>query len=564
MNLKIIALTICVFINSLSPAAAAAQGGNLQDTVVAVIDSSINTSHEYIKNRCLKGKSFIIDESNETGHGTSVAGAVLKYSDIAANYFGSFKGNVEVLTIEINVLDIQEDYGRLMGEAIQYAVDSGADVINMSFSSASPNLYVYEKIMYGMEKGVIFVSAAGNGGYDSYSFPAAYEGVIAVGSCALNPEGGWERSEFSNPNDDVDLLLPGEKVLLPDGSSGFAEKTGTSFSAGALSGILGELVSRYPDLSPEHIAYALFDTAQPAGESRGSGYGIPDIKKAREYLDELSSSGISPLSRRNAGNPGEGEAVTVKTTAVSAGRSHIAYVSDGKVQIMGSRSLIREAALNWDGIVRIYAGNDSTVAIDSNLLPRAAGYNVFNKNKFIGWTDIKEMSLSSNFTAGLTSGGKVFVTDYLNGTEAGNWSGIRQISSGGYHLTAVKEDGSVLQAGYDIYGQMDTEDWKNIVYAASSSKNTVGIDKYGKAFAAGDNMYGQCGLDEWSGMVSADAGDGFVVGLKSDGTVAAKGRNIYGVCEVEDLRNIVYIDVSDTYFVAVDKGGGITVKGKMR
>ena len=68
---------------------------------------------------------------------------MLKYSDITASKFEHSKGNISILPIEINVLDIQEDYGLLMGEAIQYAVDCGADVINMCFSSASPISHVY-------------------------------------------------------------------------------------------------------------------------------------------------------------------------------------------------------------------------------------------------------------------------------------------------------------------------------------------------------------------------------------------------------------------------------------
>lgn len=130
---------------------------------------------------------------------------------------------------------------------------TGAKVINMSFSSAVPNMHVYEKIRYGIEKEVIFVSAAGNTGLDTYSFPAAYEGVISVGSCYME-NGKYYKSNFSNANNDVALLVEGEKILLPD-KVNYSEKTGTSYSAGALSGILGELISRTTLMippTPEH------------------------------------------------------------------------------------------------------------------------------------------------------------------------------------------------------------------------------------------------------------------------------------------------------------------------
>ena len=58
----------------------------------------------------------------------------------------------------------------------------------------------------------------------------------------------------------MDLLFYGEKIILPD-NVGYSEKTGTSYSAGAVSGIIGEFISIYPDINPEHIVYTLYDTA---------------------------------------------------------------------------------------------------------------------------------------------------------------------------------------------------------------------------------------------------------------------------------------------------------------
>jgi|GEM_PF-1623562 len=533
-----------------------------QEIIVAVIDSKINTEHEYLKDSCIEGKSFLLNESNETGHGTSVAGAVLKYSSITAKQLWNSKGNIKILPIEINVLDIQSDYGYLMGEAIQYAVDQGASVINMSFSSSSPNIYVYEKIRYGIEKGVVFVSAAGNSGLNLYSFPAAYDGVISIGSYN-DTDDIFNRSSFSNNNDDVDLLIEGEKLLLPDDSvsMGYSEKTGTSYSAGAFSGTIGELISNYPKLSTKHIVYALYDAANSLVEE-GCGYGVVNIQKAKEYLDKINNKELSPLSYNSTQNFIQNDAKLVDIPQMSAGRSHLASIEENKVKITGNGSSNRAGVANWENITKIYAGNDNTAAINLNNLPMAAGYNVFNKNIFRGWTDIKSLTLSPNFTAGLTIGGKVYVTDYLKDMGINNWNNVSQISSGAHHLVGVLQNGSVVTAGYNIYEQMDTSTWKDIVYAASNTSNVVGINKYRSVIAAGDNLYGQCDLNDWRSIVSVDVGDGFIVGLKSNGTVVAKGRNIYDVCKVEDLKNIIYIDAAETYFIAIDNQNNIFVKGK--
>ena len=563
MNFKILALSILLIINSAAAVDSINSQPNENLTIVAVIDSHINAEHEYLKGRCIEGKSFLSDESNHEDHGTSIAGAVLKYSDITAGKLMHLKGNIKILPIEINVLDIQSDYGLLMGEAVQYAIDMGADVINMSFSSASPNPYVYEKIRNGLEEGVIFVSAAGNSGYDSYSFPAAYEGVVSVGSVSLNDEGKWTKSLFSNNNDDVDLVIQGEKIMLPSGSSSYIEKTGTSFSAAAVSGILGELINRYQDVNRSYILNSLLDTASFVNE-KGCGYGVPDIDKAVNYLNNYQLSGISPVSYSSSENKTFGSPVTSSCiTYVSAGRSYMAHVEQNKIIIEGNKSSNKGAALSWNNIEHVYAGSSSIAAIDSYGIPKAAGYNIFNKNILRGWSSIKSLALSSNFTAGLTYNNKVITTDYLENTDISSWQDIVQISAGGHHVTALSEDGKVFTAGYNIYGQMDTTGWSDIIYIASGTKNMAGIDKYGKVLVAGDNLYGQCNTDNWSNIVSVDVGDGFIVGLKSNGTVVAKGRNIFNVCNVEDLQNIVYIDASYTYFIAVDGDNNKFIKGRI-
>lgn len=571
MNLKtIILLAMCLIFNintvgiinstDLTDSTENLKEAEGQDVIIAVIDSKINTEHEYLKDSCIEGKSFILNESNETGHGTAVSGAVLKYSRITAKQLWNSKSNITILPIEINVLDIQTDYGYLMGKAIQYAVDQGASVINMSFSSSNPSIYVYEKIRSGIEKGVIFISAAGNSGLNIYSFPAAYDGVISIGS-HNNDNGKFSRSIFSNYNDDVDLLMVGEKILLPDDSesTGYSEKTGTSYSSGAFSGTIGELISNYPRLSTKHIMYALYDTAFSL-EEEGCGYGILNIQKAKEYLDKLNNKELSPISYSSTQNLIQIKTENLDIPQVSAGRSHIASIVESKVKIAGNKSSNRAGVGNWDNITKVYAGNDNTVAVNLNNIPMATGYNVFNKNIFRGWTNIKSLTLSPNFTAGLTNDGKVYVTEYLKEFGVNNWNNVIQLCSGAHHLSGVLQNGSVVTSGYNI--QMDTSSWKDIVYAASSTNNIVGINKYGKAVAVGDNFYGQCDLKNWANLVSVDVGDGFIVGLKSNGTVVAKGRNIYDVCQVEDLKNIIYIDAADTYFVAIDNQNNVFIKGK--
>ncbi|MEL7646835.1 MAG: S8 family serine peptidase [Sedimentibacter sp.] len=560
MNLKIAALAFCVFLNFSTTENY--RHMKEEDTIIAVIDSRIDSEHELLEGRCMKGSSFLLDENAKDPecHGTAVAGAALKYADITSKFFLRDKSDVVILPIEIDVMDTQTDYGYILSQTIRFAVDSGADVINMSFSSTAPNSRVYDEIRYGMEKGVIFVSAAGNSGYGTYSFPASYEGVVSVGSCSLTGDGRWRKSDFSNSNDKVDLVFQGENMLLPSNST-LALKTGTSFSAGALSGIIAELISEFPQIEHEHILYALYDTAASL-EEKGCGYGAVNISKAAEYLSIYKSAGIPPSYYESREDTSSQENFDSSDFKVSAGKSRIISVNDKKINFYGNTSGTAGAS-NWENVLKAYAGSGNVAAIDIRGNAMASGHNLFNRNILRSWVNVKSLSLSENFTAGLTNDGSVYVTDFLENMTSG-WKDITQIDCGSHHLAALDSDGRVFTAGYNAYGQMDTYGWKNIRYISAGKKNTYGIDSEGRVLAAGDNFYNQCQTDGWKDIVKIAAGDGFVAGLKSNGTVVAKGRNISGTCNVEDLKNIVFIDASDTYLVAVDENMNMFIKGKLR
>ena len=69
-------------------------------------------------------------------------------------------------------------------------------------------------------------------------------------------------------------------------------------------------------------------------------------------------------------------------------------------------------------------------------------------------------------------------------------------------------------------------------------KHTVGMREDGTVVAMGDNMYEQCDVQDWQDIVSVSAGGFHTVGLRKDGIVVAKGLKIYGQCEVQDWENI--------------------------
>ncbi len=117
--------------------------------------------------------------------------------------------------------------------AIHYAVDHGADVINMSFSVPESSHELRRAIQYARSQGVICVAAAGNDGERIDVYPAKYKGTIGVAATTLDDT----LSEFSNYGSDlVELAAPGAGVVSTYPGGLFAAGWGTSFSAPFVSG----------------------------------------------------------------------------------------------------------------------------------------------------------------------------------------------------------------------------------------------------------------------------------------------------------------------------------------
>lgn len=188
--------------------------------------------------------------------------------------------------------------------AVKLAVDLGAKVINMSFgtddsalSTASPKPHA-DVIRYALDRGCILIAASGNNGRETRYWPAAFEGVIAVGAC----DNGRNPTGFSTRGAHVALSAPGERVLSC-GLTGYAEVTGTSFAAPFVAGAAALLVARGARRAfPVDGALArevLTASAQPfATPSEGCGAGILDAAAALQRLDSI-------IDQRVPDDPGE-------------------------------------------------------------------------------------------------------------------------------------------------------------------------------------------------------------------------------------------------------------------
>jgi subtilisin family serine protease len=211
----------------------------------------------------------------DPSHGTSVAGAIVGRRDAPFEAYGVATDSVFIMAVR--AVPNGDERDKDVANAIRYAVDNGAHIINMSFGkSVSPQREVVdEAIRHAMSRGVLMVHAAGNDGRDvetEPSFPnrvsAAGEVAelwIGVGASSVLPEALV--APFSNFGlRQVDVFAPGEgiRVLHPGNES--RTSAGTSLAAPHVSGLAALLMSYYPQLSAAQVRQIILESASPLGE----------------------------------------------------------------------------------------------------------------------------------------------------------------------------------------------------------------------------------------------------------------------------------------------------------
>jgi subtilisin family serine protease len=243
------------------------------EVIVAVLDTGIDSNHPWLQGRVVNGFDFAdwdTDTSDPDGHGTHVAGIIASEAPDAVLL------SVRVIT--------EEDDVRNTPWAILYAVLRGADVINMSFIEPR-NVLTEWAITYGRFKGVVFVASSGNHGRDRVSYPSRYAGVYSI--AAFDPV---RQRVVGNLDDKVRFIAPGVNIESASLNGGTAKKSGTSMSAGYISGVIAYLKTVIPDLKPEELDFYLerasteFHVSQARTANQGLTLRLVDIEQARSGL----------------------------------------------------------------------------------------------------------------------------------------------------------------------------------------------------------------------------------------------------------------------------------------
>jgi len=213
------------------------------------------------------------------GHGTHVAGVVAARTDNGLGIAG-MAGQATIMPLGIFQPQGIGTYADLI-EAILYATDNGAQVINMSLGAVSYSRGEEAAVNYAWEHGVVLVAAAGNNNNDAFHYPAAHANVIAVSAVDAQDR----RASFSSYGDFVDLAAPGVRVISCSPGSNYGLMSGTSMASPHVAGLAALIRSRNPTLTNAEVRQILESTADDlgtAGWDRYYGYGRINGRRALE------------------------------------------------------------------------------------------------------------------------------------------------------------------------------------------------------------------------------------------------------------------------------------------
>jgi subtilisin family serine protease len=204
-------------------------------------------------------------------HGTHVAGIIGARRGTGAAMQG-IAPNVEIMAVRAVPDGDERDVD--VARAIRYAVDNGAQIVNMSFGKGySPaKASVDSAVRYAASKGVLLVHAAGNEGEDNDETPSYPTPLLSGGTRAANwievGASSWKPlaalpAEFSNyGREQVDLFAPGVDILSTVPGGGLKRESGTSMAAPVVSGVAALLMTYFPELSAMQVRDILLESVR--------------------------------------------------------------------------------------------------------------------------------------------------------------------------------------------------------------------------------------------------------------------------------------------------------------
>ncbi len=258
----------------------------LQDVTIAVLDSGVDTDHEFLVDRLLPNDVNLSSTGDsdscedDYGHGTHVAGIIVDNTPDSVkikpykvlNYDG--KGTTSLIAI-----------------AVDMAVEDGADIINLSLTAEGVHQTLEDSINEAVNQNVNVIVAAGNNSADlskkTYS-PACVESAVTVSAIDKNQK----LSKYSNYNGTIDIAAPGDNIKSCYLNNTYSLMSGTSMAAPQVAAGFAIVRSVFPDKTADEVEEMIETYAIKMEENDGEnkyGEGILYLKYILQVLPRTAS-----------------------------------------------------------------------------------------------------------------------------------------------------------------------------------------------------------------------------------------------------------------------------------
>ncbi len=282
--------------------------------IVAVIDTGVafadnrkgKIARDFKQTKFVRGYDFVNKDempNDDQGHGTHVAGTIAESTD---NKEGVAGLAFEATIMPLKVLSASGGGTSAdIAEAIRWAADNGANVINMSLGGPFPDKLMRSACEYAKKKGVTIVCAAGNSGKEGVGYPAAYKDCIAVS--AVGPNG--ELSFYSSWGKEVAIAAPGGDTKQDKDNGGILQNTvfpgsdgklvddyykfqGTSMASPHVAAVAA-LVSSKGVKDPNDVKAILQKSAKSKSPTNKYGAGVLDAEAAVKLAGKVYGDGMA-------------------------------------------------------------------------------------------------------------------------------------------------------------------------------------------------------------------------------------------------------------------------------
>ncbi|GAB2468599.1 type VII secretion-associated serine protease mycosin [Conyzicola lurida] len=277
---------------------------------IAVIDTGIDGTHPDLDGAVVGGADFSTLGSSDgqtpvgdgdSSHGTMVASLAAGRGRGTSGVIGAAP-EASLLAISIGFSESDgPNSDDQIADAVRWAVDNGADVINMSLTRNTldwPTSWD-DAFLYAMQNDVVIVAAAGNrgSGTTQVGAPATMPGVLTVGGVDRSGRASWDASSQGIT---IGVSAPSEQLVGATPGAGYVLWDGTSGATPIVAGIVALVRAAHPELSAANVIERIISTATPAGVAGADpiyGYGLVDAAAAvSSDVDEVTANPMGDLS----------------------------------------------------------------------------------------------------------------------------------------------------------------------------------------------------------------------------------------------------------------------------